>query len=93
MQLIFLEKKKPDSHRKVCENKDFGNIVMPSEDTKTLELNQYEIYDKAPFIIYADLGGLIENIDRCKNNPQNLSITKVDKHIQSGFSMLKLSSF
>ena len=66
---------------------------MPSEDTKILELNQYEIYDKAPFIIYADLEGLIENIDGCKNNTQNLSIIKVDKHIQSGFSMLTLSSF
>ena len=28
---------------------------MPSEDTKILEFNQYQISDKAPFIIYADL--------------------------------------
>ena len=44
-----------ESHKKVCENKDFCNVVMPSEDTKILEFNQYQKSDKAPFIIYADL--------------------------------------
>ena len=29
----------------MCENKDFCNIVMTSEDTKTLELNQYQKSD------------------------------------------------
>ena len=33
---------------------------MPSEDTKWLELNQYQKYDKQPFIIDADLECLIE---------------------------------
>ena len=28
---------------------------MPSEDTETLEFNQYHKSDKAPFIIYDDL--------------------------------------
>ena len=28
---------------------------MPSEDTKTLEFNQYQNSDKVPFIIYAGL--------------------------------------
>ena len=27
---------KRKSHKKVCENKDFCNVVMPSEDTKIL---------------------------------------------------------
>ena len=40
------------SHKKVCGNKDFCNVVMPPEDTKILEFNQNH---KAPFIIYADL--------------------------------------
>ena len=38
---------------------------MPSEDSETLELNQYQQSDKAPFIIYADLECLIENIGEC----------------------------
>ena len=32
---------------------------MPSEDTKILEFNQYQKFDKATFIIYADLECII----------------------------------
>ena len=66
---------------------------MPSEDTKILEFNQYQKYDKAPFIIYADLECIIEKTDRCKNDPENSSTTKVSKHIPSGFSLSTISSF
>ena len=34
--------------------KDFCNIMMPSENTKLLEFNQYQKSDKASFINYAD---------------------------------------
>ena len=51
----------------MCENKGFCNVIMPSEDTKTLEFNQYKKSNKAPFTIYADLECLIEKIDGCKN--------------------------
>ena len=64
----FTTKKKPDSHKKLYQNKDFCNIIMPSEDTKILEFNQYQKSDKTPFIIYADLQCIIEKIDGCKNN-------------------------
>ena len=33
---------------------------MPLEGNKILEFNQYQISDKAPFIIYADLQCTIE---------------------------------
>ena len=36
---------------KQFENKDFRNVIMPSEDTKILEFNQYPKYDKVPFVI------------------------------------------
>ena len=49
------EKNKLESYKKVSENKDFCNVVMPFEDTKILEFNQYHKSDKARFIIYADL--------------------------------------
>ena len=65
---------------------------MPYKDTKILEFNQYQKFHKAPFIIYADLECLIENIDGYKNNPENLSTTKVSEHISSGFSMSAISS-
>ena len=60
---------------------------MPPEDTKILEFNQYQKSDKTPFVIYTDLECLIEKTDGCKNNPENLSTTKLSEHIQSGFSM------
>ena len=44
---------------------------MSSEDTKILEFNQSQKYDKAPFIIYADLQFCIEKTDKGKSNPEN----------------------
>ena len=54
---------------------------MPSEDTKISEFNQYQKYDKSPFIFYPDLECIIENIDGFKNNPEKSSTTKVSQHI------------
>ena len=84
---------KLESHKKLCENKDFCNIVMHSEGTKILEFHQYQKSAKATFIVYADLQCKIENIDRCKNNPENSFTIKVSEHIPSGFSMSTISSF
>ena len=53
-------------------------------------MNQYQKSDKAPFIIYADFECIIEEIDGCKNNPENLSTTKVSKDIPSGFLMFTI---
>ena len=66
---------------------------MSSEDTKILEFNQYKKSDKAPFIIYADLECLIENLDECKNDHGNSSTKKGSEHIPSSFSMSTISSF
>ena len=57
---IYLEQNKLESLKKVCENKDLCNIILPSEDTKILEFNQYQISDKTPFIIYLDFECLID---------------------------------
>ena len=66
---------------------------MHSEDTKILEFNQYQKFDKASLTIYADHECIIEKIDGCKNNPESSSTKKVSEHIPSGFSMSALSSF
>ena len=66
---------------------------MPSEDSKILEFNQYQKYDKESFIIYADLECIIENIDECKNNLENSSTAIVSEHILSSFSMATIFSF
>ena len=39
---------------------------MPSEDINISEFNQYQISDKAPFIINADLECLMEKIEDIK---------------------------
>ena len=34
--------KKLESHKKVCANKNFCNVIMPFEETKIFEFNQYQ---------------------------------------------------
>ena len=84
---------KLESHKKVCKNNGFCNLTMHFEDIKILEYNQYQKFDKAPFITYADLECIREKTDGCKNNPENSSTTKVRKHIPSRFVMSTRSSF
>ena len=88
----FRTKTKLESHKKVCKNKDFCNVVIPSKDTIILEFNQYQKSNKAPFAIYADREYLIEMIDGCKNITENSFTTTVSEHITSGFSVSTISS-
>ena len=62
-------KNKLESHVKLCKNKEFCNVVMPSKNPKILEFNQYRKPDKAPFFIYADLESLIGKVEGSKYNP------------------------
>ena len=89
----FRSKSKLESQRKVFENKTFWDVIIPSEDTKITEFNQYQESDKAPFNIYANLECIIEKIDGCKNNPNRSSTTKVSQQFPSGFSVSPISSF
>ena len=46
----------PSEQKNVCKNnRDFCRVVMPSDDAKILEFDQYRKYDITPSIIYADL--------------------------------------
>ena len=60
-------------------------VIIPFEDTN-------EKSDKEPWIIYADLECIMQKIDGCTKNPENLSTTKVSEHIPSG-SMYKILLF
>ena len=51
----FRKENKLKSHEKVCKNKDFCGIKMPSEKDNILEFNQYMQSDKFSGIIYADI--------------------------------------
>ena len=54
--------------KKICENKNFDGVIIPSEDTKIVEFNQYQKSDKTPSIIYADHESWIKKVNWCKNN-------------------------
>ena len=58
-------KNKIEPHKEAYENKYFCDALIPSEDTKILEFNQYQKSVKAPFITYADLESLIKKSDGC----------------------------
>ena len=47
--LQLFRTKKVTSHKKVCDNKHFCDVVMPSEDANVLEFNQYQKSDKKTF--------------------------------------------
>ena len=87
----FFCNRKRKSYKKVCENKDFYNVVVPPEDTST-EFNQYQKYDKATFIIYVDIECLIEKIDGWKKIRESSFTTKVSEHISSGFTKSSILS-
>ena len=89
----FRTKTKLESHKEVCDDKDFCNVIMPFEDTTILVFNRYQKSDKAPFIICADLKYIIEKIDVCKNDHERLCTTKVNKNIPSSSWMYIISSF
>ena len=54
------------SHKTVCQNRDFLNVLMPSETIKILEFTQLQRSNKAPFVIYADFECSIEKLNACK---------------------------
>ena len=43
---IPIEQKKLESYKKVRENNNFCNVIMPSEDDEILEFNHYQKSDK-----------------------------------------------
>ena len=81
---LFRTKNELQSHRKVY---DFCGVVMPSQETKILEFNQYRKFNKTPSIIYADYESLITRLNECKNILQRSSTRKVREHIPSGYSI------
>ena len=83
----FKTENKFKSHEKLCKNKDYCRIVMPSEKDNILEFNCHMKSDKMLYLIYADIESLIRKIDECANIPETSSITKIGEHIPCGYSM------
>ena len=89
----YRTKNKFDAHKKICENHDYSHIEMPTKDNNIIKYNQGEKSIKLPFIVYADLEYLLGKMSTCYNNPEESSITKINKHIPSGYSIFTHCSF
>ena len=61
---------------------------MPTKDNNIIKYKQGEKSIKLPFFVYADLECLLEKMNTCQNNPNESSMTEINKHIPSGYSIL-----
>ena len=66
---------------------------MPTKDNNTTKYNHGEKSMKLPFVIYADLECLLEQMSTCIANPNESSTTKINKHTPSGYSIFTHCSF
>ena len=58
-------------HKNVCKTHDYCYVAMPKEDNKILKHNHGGKKSmKVPFINYADLQYLLENMGAAHNNPK-----------------------
>ena len=89
----YRKKTKLESYKKVCQNEEFCNAIMPSEDTKLLQFDQFKKSDKASVTTYADLEFINKETDGLKNNLEYSSTTDVGEHIPLNFANSATSSF
>ena len=89
----YRTKNKLEAHKKICENRDYCHVEMPTKDNNTIKYNQGEKSIKLPFVVYADLECLLEKMSTCYNNPEKSSATKINKHTPSGYSIFTHCSF
>ena len=89
----YRTKTKLEAHTKICENRDYCRVEMPTKDNNTIKYNHGEKSIKLPFVVYADLECLLEKISTCYNNPEESSTTKINKHTPSGYSIFTRCSF
>ena len=66
---------------------------MPTKDNNVIKYNHGETSIKLPFVVYADLEGLLEKMSTCYNNPEESSTTEINKHTPSGYSIFTHCSF
>ena len=90
---IHLERNTLESHKKVCENKDFSCVVIPFEDTKILEFNQHQQSDKTQYIICPDLECIIKKLDGYGNNPEKSSTAQIAEHFYCKYSISTIWTF
>ena len=89
----YRAKSKLELHKKICENRDYCHVEMPTKGNNIIKYNHGEKSMKVPFVIYADLECLLENMSTCMNNPNESYTTNIIKHTPSGYSIFTSCSF
>ena len=73
--------------KKYVKIKDYCGIVMPSEKANISKFNQYVKSDKMSYIIYAGIESLTRKADRCANNSEKSSTTKIGEYMPCEYSV------
>ena len=73
--------------------KSLSALFIGVSSNKIIKYNYGEKSLKAPFIIYADLECLLEEMHLCQNNFERSYTEKATKHMLSGYSIFTSSSF
>ena len=68
---LYRTKNKLEAHKKLCENRDYCHVEMPTKDNNTVKYNQGEKSIKLPFVVYADLECLLEKTLKIGENTEN----------------------
>ena len=89
----YRAKNKLEAHKKICENRDYCRVEMPTKDNNVIKYNHGEKSIKLPFVVYTDLECLLEKMSTSYNNPKELSTTKINKHTPSCYSIFTHCSF
>ena len=84
-------KNKLEAHKKICENRDYCRVEMPTKDNNTIKYGEKSI--KLPFVVYADLECFLEKMSTRYNSLEESSTTKINKHTPSGYSIFTHCSF
>ena len=89
----YRTKNKLEAHKKICENRDYCRVEMPTKDNNAIKYNKREKSIKLLFVVYADLECSLEKMSTCYNNPEESSTIKINKHTPLGYSIFTHCSF
>ena len=89
----YRTKSKLELHKKICENRDYCYVEMPTKGNNIIKYNHGEKSMKVLFVIYADLECVLEKMSTCMNNSNESYTTKIIKHTPSSYSIFTSCSF
>ena len=80
-------------HERLCNNHDYCQVEMPSNDNNILKYNHGEKSLKVPWVIYADFEYLPIKQQSCQNNPNDSYTKRKTLHEACGYSSALVKSF